>query len=95
MMLEPVAVDPVKVTLPTRGCRHNASPVVRPSPCTTLKIPAGMPACNASSAKRRLENGVNSEGLSTTALPAAKAGATFQEAMLNGKFHGAMAAMTP
>src|SRR5438093_7211724 len=34
-------------------------------------------------------------GLSTTVLPAASAGAAFQQAMGNGKFHGTMAATTP
>ncbi|MDR6353675.1 hypothetical protein Q3H58_000346 [Pseudomonas psychrotolerans] len=42
-----------------------------------------------------MENGVSSDGLITTALPAASAGAIFQPAMLSGKFHGAMAPTTP
>ena len=36
-----------------------------------------------------------SAGFSTTVLPQARAGATFQEAMLRGKFHGVMRPTTP
>ena len=38
---------------------------------------------------------MSSAGLSTTVLPAASAGATFQEAIVSGKFHGVMSATTP
>ena len=34
-------------------------------------------------------------GLSTTVFPAAIAGAVFQFAMLSGKFHGVISAVTP
>jgi hypothetical protein len=40
-------------------------------------------------------SGVSSDGLSTTPLPAARAGATFQEAMASGKFHGVIRPTTP
>ena len=36
-----------------------------------------------------------SAGLSTTVLPKARAGATFQLACMSGKFQGEMAAATP
>lgn len=49
----------------------------------------------ASSARRRAENGDCSAGLSTTLLPAARAGASFQAAMSSGKFHGTTAPITP
>ena len=39
--------------------------------------------------------GVSSAGLSTTVLPQARAGATFQDSSISGKFHGAIAATTP
>jgi hypothetical protein len=90
-----VRVEPVNVTFAMRGWRTSASPVVRPSPCTTLKIPGGTPASTASSASLSTENGVISEGFSTTALPAASAGAIFHDAITSGKFHGAIAAITP
>ena len=38
----------------------------------------------ASSAKRSVESGVCSEGLSTETLPAASAGANFQTAIISG-----------
>jgi hypothetical protein len=41
------------------------------------------------------EVGVSSAGFSTTVLPQASAGATFQVSSISGKFHGAMAATTP
>ena len=53
------------------------------SPVTTLSTPAGRNSA-ATSASRRVDRGVVSEGLSTTVLPAAIAGATFQTAMLSG-----------
>ena len=40
----------------------------------TLKIPGGMPARSASSAKARAERGVSSAGLIITGQPAARAG---------------------
>ena len=40
-------------------------------------------------------SGVSSAGLSTTVLPAASAGATFQAAIVSGKFQGTMSATTP
>ena len=41
------------------------------------------------------DSGVKGEGLSTTVLPASRAGASFHEASETGKFHGVMAATTP
>lgn len=42
-----------------------------------------------------MEVGVCSAGLSTTQLPAARAGASFHAAMSSGKFHGMIDATTP
>jgi hypothetical protein len=44
---------------------------------------------------RRIDAGVRSAGLSTTALPAARAGASFQVAIRIGKFHGMIWVTTP
>ena len=41
-----------------------------------------------SSAHSDAESGVNSAGLSTTVLPVASAGASFQDSSMNGVFHG-------
>ena len=42
-----------------------------------------------------MDSDVSSAGLSTTALPIASAGASFQAAIDIGKFHGTMAPTTP
>ena len=62
-------------------------PTTEPLPATTLR-PLGMPASSASSASRSAESGVSSAGFSTTVLPHASAGPSFQLAMLSGKFQG-------
>ena len=55
----------------------------------------GMPASSASSPSLIAVSGEYEAGLRTTQLPAARAGATFQQAIRNGKFHGTMSATTP
>jgi len=40
-------------------------------------------------------SGVALAGFSTTLLPAARAGPSFQQAIRNGKFHGTISAHTP
>ncbi|MNX98296.1 hypothetical protein D3C86_1307020 [compost metagenome] len=54
-----------------------------------------MPASTASRAMRMAVSGDFSDGLSTTELPLASAGPSFQQAISSGKFHGTMAATTP
>src|SRR5438270_138411 len=96
MMAAPVADSPVKAMAFTSGWRTSASPVEpAPKPCTRLKTPGGTPASCITSASSAAEEGVSSEGLATTALPHASAGATFQVMSRNGRFHGAMIATTP
>ncbi|KAG1079466.1 hypothetical protein G6F40_016297 [Rhizopus arrhizus] len=80
----PVAVDPVKATQSTSGCRPNAWPATAPKPGTTLKTPAGMPASSASAASRMDDSEACSAGFRMTQLPAASAGATFQAAIISG-----------
>ena len=78
----PARTDPVIETICGTGCSTRARPVSR-SPATTLKTPGGR--CSAiSSAISRVEAGVVSDGLSTTVLPAAMAGAHFQTAIIIG-----------
>ncbi|MNE39005.1 hypothetical protein D3C80_1329290 [compost metagenome] len=91
----PTWVEPVNTRQSTSGCRPRARPAVSPRPGTTFSTPSGTPASSASSARRNAENGDCSAGLSTTLLPAASAGASFQAAMSSGKFHGTTAAITP
>ena len=64
------------------GWRHRARPVSR-SPQTTLSTPGGRNSA-AISASSSVETGVVSDGLSTTVLPAARAGAIFQIAIISG-----------
>jgi hypothetical protein len=42
-----------------------------------------------------VDDGVSSDGLSTTVLPAATAGAHFHTAIMNGQFHGVICRHTP
>ena len=77
------------------GCPVMALPVVAPSPRTTFTSPPGRPARTASSASMSADHGVISDGLSTTAFPAASAGPSFQPAMETGKFQGVIAPTTP
>ena len=49
----PVAVDPVKEILASRGWSTRAAPASAPKPVTTLITPSGNPASSASSARRR------------------------------------------
>ena len=68
---------------------------MRPGPTTTLTTPSGTPASRAICANRSAVSGVSSAGLSTTVLPAASAGASFQAAIASGKFHGVIRPTTP
>src|SRR5690606_18404152 len=92
----PTAVEPVKVTLRTSGLLVISTPTAGASvAATTLKIPAGSPACNASSAIASADSGASAAGCSTAAQPAARAGPTLRAIMALGKFHGVIAATTP
>ena len=90
----PAASLPVNDILATRGWSTSASPAARP-PVTTLITPGGMPAFSASRASSIADAEVTSDGLMTTVLPAASAGATVMMVRKVGEFHGTMAATTP
>ncbi len=95
-MLRPTGVDPVKVTRPGTGCSTKASPISLPGPTTTLNSPAGSPASSkirASSSPP--QTGVSLAGLTTTALPSARAGAMERWVRCSGKFHGLITPTTP
>ena len=91
--LLPVGVDPVRATLRIRGWVTIASPV--PEPRTTLTTPSGRPPSIRASMQRSVARGVVADGLSTTQLPAATAGATLLAASVSGKFQGTIAPVTP
>ena len=79
----PARTDPViDDHLRASGATTSARPVSR-SPLTTLKTPGGRNSAMIS-AISRVETGVVSDGLSTTVLPAAMAGANFQTAIIIG-----------
>ena len=71
----PTSVLPVKVTFRIFGWEASAAPDSAPTPLTTLTTPLGMPARSRSSTSRLVVSGVCSEGLMTTLLPVASAGA--------------------
>lgn len=62
---------------------------------TTPITPGGNPASRASSARRTEEAGACGGGLRITVLPAASAGASFQEPRESAPLNGVSAATTP
>ena len=84
----------MKEILSTWGCATRALPADGP-PVSRLTTPRGKPACSQSSTSRTVLKGVCSAGLMITVLPQAKAGASFQAAIISGKFHGVISAQTP
>jgi hypothetical protein len=94
MMRRPVVVSPVKAILAMRGLEASGLPASTPKPLTTLSTPGGSRS-PTSSTTLRIDHGVCSAGLSTTQLPAARAGASFHTAMRIGKFHGMIWPTTP
>ena len=91
----PVVVPPVNDTRLTSGCLTSTSPTTEPLPGTTLTMPLGTPHCSQMRASSSAASGVISAGLTTTALPAASAGAIFCASLAIGEFQGVIAAMTP
>ena len=91
MICLPTSVEPVKAILSTRGSRTMAMPILPPGPVTTFSTPSGSPASWQSSWNLSAVSGVCDAGLMTTVLPAASAGASFQDESRKGKFHGTMA----
>ena len=90
----PASTPPVSEILSTSGCSTSALPV-SPSPVMTLKTPGGKPTPAASSATASIDADVTSDGLTTTVLPAASAGAAAIMVRNTGEFHGVMIATTP
>ena len=74
------------------GCSTIRCPHTRPRPTTTFSTPSGTPASTAIRSSSTAVSGVSSAGFSTTVLPAASAGPTFQEAIAIGKFQGVISA---
>jgi hypothetical protein len=81
--------------LRTLGCSTSGWPASGPKPVITLTTPLGKPACSTSSISARVEADVNSDGLITTVLPAASAGASLNDNRSSGEFQGVIIATTP
>ena len=77
----PVSTEPVKATQSTSGLATIAAPT-SPAPATRLTTPGGMWSKQPASAS--VESGVTSDGLETVMLPAASAGASFQDSSSSG-----------
>ncbi len=91
----PTAVEPVKLSLRTKGLAVNTAPMTCADPVTTFNVPAGKPARTASSQSANAVKGVADAGLTMTVHPAARAAATLRVTMAAGRFHGVIAAQTP
>ncbi len=89
-----MVVSPVKAILRMRFDEASGLPASTPNPLTTLRMPGGSRSAIVSS-RTWIDAGVCSAGLRTTALPAARAGASFHMAMRIGKFHGMIWPTTP
>ncbi len=94
MISRPVTVSPVKAILAIRLLVASALPISAPGPLTTLITPSGR-ISSSSSISLRIDHGVGLAGFSTTALPAASAGASFQAAISSGKLNGMIWPTTP
>ena len=91
----PPFVPPVKLIILTSWCSIRGAPVVGPKPVTTLIKPSGRSASSKIFINSNVEHDALSEGLITTVLPAAIAGANFQINVPIGEFQGRMSATTP
>ena len=76
MIFLPTRSEPVNEIMSTAGWVVRCSPAST-SPVTTFRTPGGRPASSAISPRTNASSGVNGEGLSTTLLPIASAGTTF------------------
>lgn len=84
MIFAAVAVEPVNAILSTRGWFTSADPASLPYPLMKFTTPGGNPASTTSSPRTRMLSGVCSAALSTTVLPQASAGPSFQVAIERG-----------
>ena len=80
----PVSDEPVNEIMSTAGCWTRWSPMRDPRPVTTCSTPAGTPARWQSSTIADPTSAPCVGGLSTTAFPAMRPGATFDIARFTG-----------
>ncbi len=79
-----MSLDPVKLIMSMPGCSTSASPMREPRPVTTWRTPPGMPASTRISPTSVAASAPWVGGFSTTAFPAASAGAILEMARLTG-----------
>ena len=94
MISRPVVVSPVNAILAIRLLDASGLPASDAEAVDHVEHPAGSRS-PINEIRYRIEAGVCSAGLSTTAFPAASAGASFQIAIRIGKFHGMIWPTTP
>ena len=92
---QPTSPEPVNVISLTRSSSTSTSPISPAAPETTLIQPGGRPASSSSSARKNAASGVADAGFSTTAQPAASAGAILCATRLSGKLNGEIAPTIP
>ena len=92
----PIAVDPVKVSLRTRGSRISGS-ITAPlrEVVITLSTPSGSPASRMIAASAYIDSGVCAAGFTSIVHPAATAGPILRVPIANGKFHGVIINVGP
>ena len=81
--------------LADRGMRDEEIATMEPAPGSVENSPFGRPASSMMRASSSDTSGLQEAGLSSTALPAASAGAIFCASLAIGEFHGVIAATTP
>ena len=92
----PTAVEPVKVSLRSRGSRMIGSHTPPESVVvTTLSTPGGRPTSSISAASASMVSGVSWAGLTTIVQPAAIAGPILRVPIASGKFQGVIISVGP
>ena len=84
MMRRPTAVEPVKLTMSTRGSVVSTSPTSTALDEITLRTPGGRSVSAAMRANDWVTHGVSGGPFTTTVQPAASAGATFARVIWSG-----------
>src|SRR4051794_26754852 len=96
MICLPTRVDPVNVTMSTRGSSVRVMATDGSDEVTTFTTPGGMSVCSAIRRPNSVDDhGVSGAGRTTTVLPAASAGTTFVVQSMKAQFQVKMAATTP
>jgi len=84
MMRRPVAVEPVKLTMSTRGSVTSTSPTSLDAEVRTLTTPGGMSVSATSRPSAAVIHGVWGGPFTTTVQPAASAGTSFASVIWTG-----------